>query len=347
MLKIIIDEENQNKRIDLALANLSPFSRSMIQKLIYAEKISVSGQKIQKPNEITILGQEFEILEPTPNVDHIEPEKGNLEILFEDEHIIVLNKEANSVVHPGANNRSGTLVNFLAHHTKSSEISAIEHLGVAHRLDKGVSGCIIFAKTTIAHQNLVEQFQNRTIQKEYIAICYGNYFNSNKIRTDREEKIQTCGIMEDWIIRSQTDRKKMTIIKDSKFIGRKFQNENYDQKALDSEKNPGGKFCIMEFQVQNCFYINEKIGFLTKIQCFPKTGRMHQIRVQLASRNLPIIGDEMYGKIQHKEILDILGKRIGLHAKSIEFQHPITKETMKITTELPKEFETIIETYSN
>lgn len=342
MQKIIIDEENQNKRIDIALSGLSDFTRSMIQKLIYSGNISTDGRVILKPNEVTKLNQEFEIIEPTPNVEHIIPEVGPLNILFEDEHIIVLNKDAHVVVHPGAGNRSGTLVNFLSHYSKLSDLNGMERLGVVHRLDKGVSGCIIFAKTNQAHLNVMQQFQDRTVQKEYIALCYGNYFNSHGIKLNPQQVVQTNGVMEDWMARSPVDRKKMAVIQDTKFIGRKFKNDNYDLDEIENSKTAHGKHAVMHYQVQNCFYVNEKVGFISQLQCFPKTGRMHQIRVQLSSRKLPIIGDEIYGKKQYKEIADLLGNRIALHAKSVEFKHPITNELMKIETELPKEFEAIL-----
>ena len=339
MTTIVINEETENKRIDIALSSISAFSRSMIQKLIYENKIKKNGEFVKKPNEITKIEDIFEIEEPSTNIDYIAPEEptnNELKILFEDEYIIVLNKPAHLIVHPGAGNPKGTLINYLAYHCQLSDINGAERLGVVHRLDKGVSGCIILAKSNEAHVNLSAQFQNREVQKEYIAICYGNYFANTG---SKEASENTAGIMEDHMGRSTTNRKKMETKSQEKYIGRKFNNHLYD---VDIESTKG-KHAVMAYHIQKCIYLNETDGFITQIQCFPKTGRMHQIRVQLSSRRLPIIGDTTYGTKQNARFTEILGERIALHAKSIQFLHPITKETLKFESELPKEFATIIE----
>lgn len=335
MIIINIDKEDlAKKRIDIALSELTEFSRSMIQKMIHAEKITCNDEIVKKANFVTEIGQIYKIQKQESNLTTIFPEKGNLNILFEDEHIIVLNKDAEVVVHPGAGNKNGTLINHLANYFLSnlktevdlnlilSDLNGEERLGVVHRLDKGVSGCIIFAKTNAAHINLNKQFQERTIQKKYLAFCYGQI-------------IPAAGIMEDHIARSKTDRKKMQCYKDKIISKRKYQEED----------DIAGKHALMKYRLKKSYNLGKHNGFISLIECFPETGRMHQIRVQLASRGVPIAGDNVYGHstifAASKRILElenIISPRIALHAESIAFIHPISKEEVIMNAPLPKEF---------
>ena len=304
LITITITEEMQSKRIDIALAELSKYSRSMIQKLIYEKKITTNNISVIKPNKTVLLDEVYIITPPEPTITHIIPQKGELEILFEDEHLIVINKQAELVTHPGIANYTNTLVNFLAYHCSLSDVNGVEKLGVVHRLDKGVSGCIIFAKTNESHINLSQQFQNRTITKIYTAICYG------KIQPE-------SGQMEDFIGRSEFNRQKMA-------------------------SKESGKHSVMDYKTLDCKYLDKHFGFISKILCMPKTGRMHQIRVQLSTRKIPIIGDKTYGKKEHKELFKILKTRIALHANKLVFQHPITNQTLTVEAPEPKEFKEIM-----
>ena len=255
--KIIIDENNANCRVDVALSNLTSFSRSMIQKMINGNKIILNDTQVLKSNQKTILDEEYILEEFESNLNYIKKEEGELNILYEDEYLIVLNKQAQLVVHPGAGNYSGTLVNYLSNYCALSTYRETDKLGVVHRLDKGVSGCIIFAKTNEAHVKLNEQFQNRTITKIYHAICYSKPNDINF----------TCDNM---INRSTNNRQKMCV------------------------SDNGGKQSITHFQLLKTLFVQEKNTFISKIKCTPITGRTHQIRVHLASCGLPIIGDTLY-----------------------------------------------------
>ena len=292
MKKIIINFDNHNQRIDIALSNLTQFSRSMIQKMIYANKIKQQNLSIQKANHIV---QENEVYELTPiesNINTIIPEEGHLDILFEDENIIVLNKCAELIVHPGAGNPKGTLINHLANYCKLSNHSGIERLGVIHRLDKGVSGCIVFAKNNEAHIHIANQFANRTVIKKYIA------FTSNK----PESTIFTC---ENYINRSKFNRKKMAV--------------------YNSETE--GKHALMKCELKEIFFSKKHNKFISMIECLPQTGRMHQIRLQLSNINLPIIGDTLYGKTKL-----IKHNNIALHAKELTFINPTNNKSITIKT---------------
>ncbi len=307
---ILIEESYENQRIDICLSNLTDFSRSMIQKLIYDEKIKINNEIALKANYKVKTGDLIEITNPEYNKLTLEKNEGDIDILYEDDAIIVLNKAAHLITHPGAGNANNTLANFLANYCDLSNLNGPEKLGVVHRLDKGVSGCIIFAKTNEAHLNLNEQFQNRLIKKIYYALSY-----------NKNEELK--GSITSYISRSSFNRKKMASSKDE----------------------TSGKYSFMEYEIEDCFYLNPKDGFISFIKCTPQTGRMHQIRLQLSSIKLPIIGDELYGNKQNKEILNILGNRIALHASSITFLHPLNNKEITIEAPIPEEFLNIINTY--
>lgn len=300
-----IVSEVENLRIDVALSKISAHSRSMIQKLIYDNRIILNGEFVKKANLIVKLGEIYEINEFESNVMKFVKEKGELDIIYEDEFLIVINKKAGIVIHPGANNYSNTLMNHLAYHAAElSDLNGEERLGVVHRLDKHVSGCVIFAKNNQTHAALGEQFENRTIKKKYIAICY------NKIS-------ESEFICENYIGRGRFDRQKMCIYKE----GESF-----------------GKYSYMECSLKKVWYLGELDGFISLINCFPKTGRMHQIRVQLANKKLPIINDSLYGKKEIAYIQTFFKDRIALHASEITFFHPNLQKEICLKAEDPKEF---------
>lgn len=343
---IRISEELANQRIDIALSKASEYSRSMIQKLIHANKIKCDDVFVQKANQITALGQIYYIEKPEENIEHISKEKGELEILFEDDDIVILNKSAHSIVHPGAGHASGTLMNHLAYYVEVagqtlSDYNGPERIGVVHRLDKGVSGCIIFAKNNISHMKLNEQFQNRSVQKEYIALCYGN----NIIPKKQDKIFANSGTLEDYIARGTHDRKKMVCTK----------YEQFSHNVSPEEIPNIGKHATMDFKIEESIYSKKNLGFISKIKCMPHTGRMHQIRVQLSSRKMPIIGDKLYGNIfgniidnkENKELCEILGNRIALHAAAIKFIHPTTNQELYIQSAVPEVFEKMLDFYRN
>jgi 23S rRNA pseudouridine1911/1915/1917 synthase len=179
------------------------------------------------------------------------------------------------------------------------------------------------AKTNQAHMMLASQFQERTVEKEYIALCYGQF--AQNVQAGQEWE----GLAQDYIGRSHIERKKMMC------MGPIYSKNHEENIQL-------GKHSSMQYKIQDCKYIDEKTGFISRIQCLPQTGRMHQIRLQLAQRKLPIIGDALYGKKQNQAICNILGNRIGLHSSSICFTHPITKKNMKITSPMPESFDIIM-----
>ena len=296
MEKYKIGEENVNCRIDKLIPILNKnITRAMAQKLLDEENILVNGSKIKSSYKVK-LNDEICMQIPEPKETEIIAEDIPLDVLYEDEDIIAINKPKGMVVHPANGNYTGTLVNALLYRCKDSlsGIGGQIRPGIVHRLDKDTSGVIIVAKNDKAHLNLSEQIKNHKVKKTYIALARGN------IPNDEATIDMPIG-------RSKKDRKKM-----------------------DIDKN--GKNAITHFKVL------ERFDGYTLLKVNIETGRTHQIRVHLMTIGYPIVGDIVYSN--GKNPFKVTGQM--LHAKSIEFKHPITGENMKIEAPLPKYFEDVI-----
>ena len=296
MLKFVVNAEQQNKRLDVFLSEKNTeLSRSNIQRLIEEKKVLVNG-KIEKPSykvqENDAITQEKE----KPKDIELKAQNIPLEIIYEDNDIIAINKPKGLVVHPANGNPDGTLVNAIMAICKDSlsGIGGQIRPGIVHRLDKDTSGILIVAKNDKAHINLSNQIQNREVKKTYIALVRG-------IVKENEATIDMP------IGRSTKDRKKM---------------------AVTSK----GKNAITHIKVLNRF--NE----YTLLQVNIETGRTHQIRVHLAEIGYPVVGDSVYSNGKNK--FGIQGQ--CLHAKSLDFRHPITGKQMHLEAELPQYFKNII-----
>lgn len=302
-------------RIDQFLANfLENISRSKAQKLIKGGYVLVDG-KYTKANYQVHPNDIIDVHIPiTPRPDKAEPEDIPLDVVYEDEYLLVVNKPAGMVVHPAYANYTGTLVNALLQHTKIlSDYNEPGRPGIVHRLDKDTSGLLVVAKEDSTHAQLAKQFSNRTIEREYWAVCWGSF--------DEPE-----GEIIHNITRSKKDRKVFTV--------------------SDNEKE--GKFAHTTFQVL------EDFSFASLIKLKLKTGRTHQIRVHLAHLRKPVFGDETYGgrkqlyglttpnfKRQVKNLLEIMPRQ-ALHAKTIGFTHPQTGEKVSFDSELPEDMEKLL-----
>jgi len=296
MKKELIVESDESKRIDAYISENTDYSRTAVQRLIEENKIVVNG-KIEKASYKVQNGDKIEIEEEPAKEIELKAQDIPLEILYEDNDIIVVNKPKGMVVHPANGNPDGTLVNAIMSICKDSlsGIGGEIRPGIVHRLDKNTSGAIIIAKNDKAHINLSEQLKNHEIKKTYIALVRGIVKENNA----------TINMP---IGRSKKDRKKMAV-----------------------DKN--GKDAITHFKVlkrySNCSLLEINI----------ETGRTHQIRVHLSHIGYPIIGDDVYSNGKNK--WNIEGQ--CLHAKSLEFAHPITGEKMHIEAELPEYFQKILE----
>ena len=198
---LIITENEAGQRADVALAAMLELTRSNMQKLL-DEGRAVKGTKVIKSNYKLKLGDEIIVTLPEPQPLDVQPENIPLDIIYEDEDVVVVNKARGMVVHPAAGNYSGTLVNALLHHCKNlSGINGVIRPGIVHRLDKDTSGIMICAKNDAAHVSLSEQIQSKTAQRTYLAVVRGN------IKTD-------SGVIETQIARDKDDRKKMAVVKE-------------------------------------------------------------------------------------------------------------------------------------
>lgn len=296
MKTYIINEETENIRLDKAVAILNQeISRSMIQKLLEEDKIKVN-EKIQKASYKTKVGDKIEVEEIIPKEISLEAQDIPIDVIYEDDDIIVVNKPKGMVVHPANGNPDGTLVNAVMNICKDSlsGIGGEIRPGIVHRLDKDTSGLLIIAKNDKAHINLSEQIKNREIVKKYIALVRGVV----------KENVATIDMP---IGRSNKDRKKMAVRKD-------------------------GKNAVTHFEVMKRY-----AGF-TLLDIKIDTGRTHQIRVHLAEIGYPVVGDEVYSN--GKNPFGVKGQM--LHAKSLEFKHPITGKLLKLEAPLPEYFEVIL-----
>lgn len=288
--------ENDNKRIDAYLSDkLEDTSRVAIQRLIANGKVLVNGKTIKASYKVQT-GDNIQVEEEVPVEVSLKAQEIPLDIIYEDNDIIVVNKPKGMVVHPANGNPDGTLVNAIMAICKDSlsGIGGEIRPGIVHRLDKDTSGIIIVAKNDKAHINLSEQIKDHKVKKTYIALVRG-------IVKENEATINMP------IGRSEKDRKKMAVTKK-------------------------GKEAITHFKVL------ERYDKYTLLQVNIETGRTHQIRVHLSQIGYPIVGDEVYSN--GKNEWNVRGQ--CLHAKSLEFTHPITGKKMYLEAKLPEYFENIL-----
>lgn len=294
-------------------------SRTKVQKSINLGNVIVNGNYI-KSNYIVKPFDEIEIELPVPEKQDVLPEDIPLEITFEDDYLMIINKPAGMVTHPAYKNYSGTLVNAIMYYSMQkkdslSNLNGFERAGIVHRLDKDTSGLIVIAKDEVTHRKLSDQFFKHTIVREYNALIWG-----------RLQK--KTGIIEKKLGRDKRDRKKVAVIPD---------DEDYGKIAITTYE------VLMEYEI------------LSLVKMVLKTGRTHQIRVHLSSIGHPVFGDETYGgrephsvnltskiKSQIKNLLEIMPRQ-ALHAKVLGFIHPITKERMYFESELPDDMKNVIE----
>lgn len=299
MKKYVINEEMQNIRLDKAVTLLNKeLSRTMIQKLLSDNKVLINN-KPQKASYKTKIGDVINVEEVIPKEIELKAQDIPIEIIYEDNYIIVVNKPKGIIVHPANGNPDGTLVNAIMNICKDSlsGIGGKIRPGIVHRLDKDTSGLLIVAKNDKAHINLSEQIKNREIVKKYIALVRG-VIKENHATIDMP------------IARSDKDRKKMAVRKD-------------------------GKNAITHFNV-----IKRYDGY-TLLDIKIDTGRTHQIRVHLAEIGYPVVGDIVYSN--GKNPFGVVGQM--LHAKSLEFKHPITGKNLKLEAPLPEYFEDVLKRF--
>lgn len=295
-------------RLDKALAEVTELSRARIQALIAEGRVSVSGKVETSAKAKVPAGARFEIHVPPAVEAEAQPQDIPLNVVFEDEHLIVVDKPAGMVVHPAAGNPDGTLVNALLHHCKGqlSGIGGVARPGIVHRIDKDTSGLLVVAKSDKAHEGLAEQFKDHSIERRYLAVCAGH---------PRPEE----GTIATRIGRSDANRKKMAVL----------------------DKNSSrGKHAVTHYKLVR------KLRSASLIECRLETGRTHQVRVHCASIGHALLGDPLYGRTptELRRILKDLGfERQALHAASLGFQHPVSGEWIEFASELPADMQELID----
>ncbi|MGH7852751.1 MAG: RluA family pseudouridine synthase [Candidatus Binatia bacterium] len=324
MHRLVIDVGSAGTRLDLFLADhFKPakwaklgLSRSEIQRLIGEGQITLNGARTKASARIRSNDQvDIRLLPPRDAT--LSSEALPLEILYEDADCIVINKAPGVTVHPAAGHWSGTLVNALLHHCPDIEgIGGVRRPGIVHRLDKDTSGVMIVAKNMLAYQNLVLQFKNRTVEKEYVALAWG------KVMPDK-------GVIDRPIGRHRSDRKKMS-------------STHFSQRS---------RRALTEWTVEQRFALAGATSraALSLLRLRPRTGRTHQLRVHLADSGHPLVGDRVYGKPRKSAARKMLQypvfesfPRQALHAETLVVSHARTGERMKFTAPLPDDFRQLL-----
>jgi len=320
--KCIVDPGQESMRIDKYLLNLiQNTSRNKIQYAAKAGCILVNGNP-EKQNYRVKPGDQISILMPNPPRDiEIIAENIPLNIVYEDEDIIVVDKPAGLVVHPAFGNYTGTLVNALTYYFQGQVTKDNEFVRplLLHRIDKNTSGILVIAKNEVAQIKIANDFFNHTIERKYWALVWGDF--------DENE-----GTINAKVGRNLKDRLIMTTFPD------------------DSEY---GKRAVTHWKVL------ERFGYVTLIECQLETGRTHQIRVHLQSVGHPLFNDEVYGGDQIikgttftkykqfvKNCFDLMPRQ-ALHAKQLGFKHPFTEEAMFFDSELPADFQAVLKKWRN
>jgi len=315
ILNITVSSNFNEYRIDKFLqSKINKLSRTRLQNLIREGEVKLNNAIINSPSKKIKKYDEIRINFPAPKETFIKPNKIPLDILYDDNDIIVLNKFPGVVVHPGAGNYENTIVNGLLFKYKNnlSSIGGKLRPGIVHRIDKDTSGVIVVAKNDIAHINLSEQFSNHTIKRTYEALVWGSL------------KPQSGKIVEK-ISRSLKNRQLMSVRKEK------------------------GKISITNYKTLKIFQ-NLDVPKISLVECKLETGRTHQIRVHMNYKGNSILGDKSYGKKKRKfkKIDPSLEKKINdfnrqaLHAKSLGFVHPITKKDIFFEAKRPSDFDTLI-----
>lgn len=316
-----VDKGQAPLRIDKYLMNfVENATRTKIQAAAKAGSIQVNGDVVKSNYKVKPMDEIKVLFEFPPNENKLLPENIELNIVYEDKELVVVNKPAGMVVHPGHGNYSGTLINALIYHFKNLPNNSSNRPGLVHRIDKETSGLLVIAKTETAMIDLSEQFAKKTSSREYIALVWGN------VKED-------SGTINEYIGRNPKNRLQNIV-----FTGD------------DIEK---GKPAITHYKVLN------RYGYVTLVSCTLETGRTHQIRVHMKHIGHTIFNDNRYGGdmilkgttfTKYKQFVENCFKilpRQALHAKTLGFKHPKTKEYVSFDSEAPEDIKECLEKWDS
>ncbi|MCG8593713.1 MAG: RluA family pseudouridine synthase [Kiloniellales bacterium] len=312
--RLVAGQDEPGERVDRWLAaRLPDLSRSRVKALIEAGCLTSERRTIDEASERVKPGAAYVLTVPEAAPAGLAAQALDLDVVFEDEALIVIDKPAGLVVHPAPGNPDRTLVNALIAHCGESlvGIGGERRPGIVHRLDKDTSGLIVAAKTEAAHQGLVAQFAARSIERSYLALVWGR---------PRPE----AGTITGNIGRSPRNRKKMAVVR------------------------RGGKPATTRYKTLR-HLAGDRVSL---IECRLETGRTHQIRVHLASRGHPLLGDPLYGRGDRQRLMALAAgresappplARQALHARSLGFAHPTSRETLRFESKIPRDMKDLLD----
>jgi 23S rRNA pseudouridine1911/1915/1917 synthase len=319
-INFIVQENENNLRVDVLINKREKLiSRTRVKNLILKEKLKLNDKIIKNPSKKVNTGDKLYLKIPNPKEASLKPYKYKLEIIHEDEDLLIINKPAGIIMHPGAGNYDKTIVNALIHYNKDSLSTIGDELrpGIVHRIDKNTSGLIVIAKNNEAHENLSKQFSNHSITRVYQLLIWG------KLRP-------STGKIDTFISRSSKNRQLMEVSKSK------------------------GKQAVTNYKTIEVFE-NDKTPTLSLVECKLETGRTHQIRVHMTHLGNSIVGDDKYKKKYKKlknvdlELENSISKldRQFLHAKTLGFVHPKTNKEMIFSSILPQELNNLLKMLRN
>ncbi len=319
-INLTVDKAENELRVDIFIKKREDnISRTKIKNFILDNKLKINNKIINDPSKKIYFNDKIILVIPEQKKTSLKPYKFNLDIIFEDKDLIILNKPSGIVVHPGAGNFDNTIVNALMNYSKNSfsNIGGELRPGIVHRIDKNTSGLIVIAKNNQTHEHLSNQFNKHTIQRVYQLLIWG------KVRPSK-------GKIETFITRSSKNRQMMEV------------------------SNSKGKKAITNYKTLEIFE-NKNIPTFSLLECTLETGRTHQIRVHMNYLGNSIVGDDKYKKKfkKFKDIEPSLEKilvklnRQFLHAKTLGFIHPKKNKQMIFNSILPNELEIILKTLRN
>ena len=315
-MKFSVDKRDAGTRIDIYLTKkISKFTRSFLKKIILTKNLKINNTVVSSPSTKIKTKDIIFINILSRNENRLIPKKIKIDIVYEDNDILIINKPKGLVVHPGAGNVENTLANALAYKYKKnlSNLNGELRPGIVHRIDKETSGLLVVAKNNLAHSNLGKQFSHHTIKRKYLCLAWG-------------------------VIRPLSGRIKTLISRDNK------------NRQLMTVSETRGKIAITNYKTLRVYNIKNipKISFL---ECELETGRTHQIRVHLKSKGISLIGDNQYGKknIKFKRIDKIFLEKLinikgqALHAQTLEFEHPTKRKLVSFKTNVPDDFKKMLD----
>ena len=319
IINLLVGTQDDILRVDQFINKYEKdLSRSKIKNLILKKNLSINNKLNDDPSKKIKINDKISLIIPEPEEVNLKPFEYKIEIIYEDNDLLVLNKKADISMHPGAGNKDKTLVNALINYKKKlSNINGELRPGIVHRIDKHTSGLVVIAKNNFTHENLSNQFSEHTIERKYQTLVWGKLRPSN-------------GKIETLITRSSKNRQLMSV-------------------SLSKGKNSITNYKTLEI------FEKETVPTFSLIECKLETGRTHQIRVHMSYKGNNIVGDQKYKK-KFKKIKNInknLEKKIMnldrqfLHAVSLGFTHPTKNKRMNFKSKLPNDLENILKSLRN